>query len=108
MLPQYMALCVSLFRPKKNCVSVRWVTLWVRPPLCPLSVRSIGNIVGASPPRVCPLIGRQSLLDRCMLPTPLFGIFSIRKASVWSIIFLIKLENTYRITLVQQICPTNT
>ena len=37
--------------PVKICVSVRWVTLWVRPPpwenMC---VRSSGYIVGASPP----------------------------------------------------------
>ena len=35
MLPQYMALSVSfvsLRLSKKNCVSVRWITLWVRPP----------------------------------------------------------------------------
>ena len=31
-------------------MSVSWVTLWVRPPLC---VHSFGNIVGASPPCVC-------------------------------------------------------
>ena len=35
---------------KKKCVSVRWITLWVRPPLC---VRSFGNTVGTSPPCVC-------------------------------------------------------
>ena len=62
--------------PVKICVSVRWVTLWVRPPpwenMC---VCSLGYIVGASPPRVCPFIGIQSLLDPCMLPTPLYGIF---------------------------------
>ena len=36
MLPQYMALFVSEFRQcvKKIGVSVRWVKLWVRPPLC--------------------------------------------------------------------------
>ena len=59
--------------PVKICVSVCWVTLWVRPPLCenmcvrslgyivgaspPLCVRSIGNTVGASSPRVCPFVG---------------------------------------------------
>ena len=61
---------------KKICVSVRWVTLWVRPPLwkyvCPfvgvncgcvpplcenMCVRSLGYIVGASPPCVCPFVG---------------------------------------------------
>ena len=67
-MPQYMALCVSFVScvnkkfvvsvrwvtlwvrppPVKIGVSVRWVTLWVRPPLC---VRSIGNTVG-SPPSV--------------------------------------------------------
>ena len=38
--------------PVKICVSVRWVTLWVRPPLpCEnMCVRSLGYIVGASPP----------------------------------------------------------
>ena len=76
---------------KKICVSVRWVILWVRPPSCenmcvrslgyivgaspPLCFRSIGNTVGASTPRVCPFIGRQSSLDPCMLPTPLCSIF---------------------------------
>ena len=86
MLPQYMAFSVSqLVSSKKNCVSVRWVTLWVRPPpvkicvsvrwgklwvrpppLCEnMCVRSLGYIVGASPPS----------LDPCMLPTPLCGIF---------------------------------
>ena len=80
---------------KKICVSVRWVTLWVRPrpcentcvcslgaivgaspPLCEyMFVCSLGYIVGASPPRVCPFIGRQCSLDPSMLPTPLCGIF---------------------------------
>ena len=34
-MPQYMALCVSfvLCVNEKICVSVRWVTLWVRTPL---------------------------------------------------------------------------
>ena len=32
MLPQYMALSVSFVSQTKICVSVRWVTLWVRPP----------------------------------------------------------------------------
>ena len=59
MLPQYMALCVSLVlfvwgkkvwdtlwvRPPP--VSVRLVTLGMRPPL--VCVRSLGYIVGASP-----------------------------------------------------------
>ena len=104
-------------------MSVRWVTLWVRPPPCenmcvrslgkivgaspPLFVRSLGKIVGASPPLcvrslgyiggassplrfrsitntvgaptppVCPFIGRQSSLDHCMLPPPLWGILSL-------------------------------
>merc|ERR1712243_291124 len=36
--------------PVKICVSIRWVTLWVRPPLCEnMCVRSLGYIVGASP-----------------------------------------------------------
>ena len=81
----------SVSLSKKICVSVNWVTLWVHPPPCenmcvrslgyivgaspPLCVHSIGNTVGASPPRVCPFIGRQSSLDPCMLPTPLCGIF---------------------------------
>ena len=115
MLPQYMALstsfvrlfvcvrtktiCVSVrwvtlwvcYRPVKMCVSVRWGKLWGRTPLCenmcvrslgyivgaspPVCVCSIGNTVGASPPCVGPFIGRQSSLDPCMLPTPLCGIF---------------------------------
>ena len=56
MLPQYMALSVSFISQKKICVSVRWVTLWVRPPpfenIC---VHSLGYIVGASPPpmKIC-------------------------------------------------------
>ena len=46
----------------KICVSIRWVTLWVRPPpLCEnMCVRSLGYIVGASPPLgkyVCPFVG---------------------------------------------------
>ena len=96
MLPQYMALCVSqlvsLSKKKlcvcslglhcgcappsvKLCVSICWVTLWVRPPplcetmcvrrglncgcvppsLCEtMCVRSFGYIVGASPPvKIC-------------------------------------------------------
>ena len=54
--------------PVKIWVSIRWVTLWVRPPLYEnMCVRSLGYIVGASPP----------LLDPCMLPTPLCGIFFI-------------------------------
>ena len=63
--------------PVKICVSVHWVTLWVRPPpLCEyMCVRLLGYIVGVSPPRVCPFIGRQSSMDPCMLPTPLCGIF---------------------------------
>ena len=69
MLPQYMALSVTLRLSKKICVSVRWVTLWVRPPLYEnMCVRSLGYIVGASPPS----------LDPCMLPTPLCGIFCSR------------------------------
>ena len=59
MLPQYMALSVRFVRfvcKKKN-----------------LCVRSSGYIVGASPPRLCPFIERQSLLDSsCCL---LSGIF---------------------------------
>ena len=59
MLPQYMALSVSFVSvSKKNCVSVRWVTLWVRPPpfenMC---VHLLGYIVGAFPPCVCPFVG---------------------------------------------------
>ena len=35
------------------CVSVRWVTLWVRPPPCEnICVRSLGYIVGSFPPSV--------------------------------------------------------
>ena len=45
--------------------------------LSDMCVCSLGYIVGASPPRVCPFIGRQSLLDPCMLPTLLCGIFSL-------------------------------
>ena len=60
----------------------------VSPPLC---VRSIGNTVGASPPRVCPLIGRQSLLDPCMLPTPFCDIFSNKIGGLTTKILLFKL-----------------
>ena len=60
----------------KICVSVRWGKLWVRPPLCEnMCVRSLGYIVGASPPLCVHSIGRQSSLDPCMLPTPLCAIF---------------------------------
>ena len=54
MLPQYMALCVcQCVSQKKNCVSVRWEKLWVhRPPFENICVRSLGYIVGVSPPRV--------------------------------------------------------
>ena len=41
---------------------VYWVTLWLHL-LPPLFVSSSGNIVGASPLRVCPFIGRQSSFD---------------------------------------------
>ena len=60
MLPQYMALSVSFVSvSKKICVSVRWVTLWVRPaPPCEnMCVRSLGYIVGASPPLCVRSIG---------------------------------------------------
>ena len=90
MLPQYMAFSVSqLVSSKKICVSVRWVTLWVRPPPCEyMCVRSLGYIVGASPPsvKICVSVRWVTLwvrppplcvhsLDPCMLPTPLCGIF---------------------------------
>ena len=40
--------------PVKIYVSVRWVTLWVRPPTCEIMcVRSLGYNVGVSPPPVC-------------------------------------------------------
>ena len=50
------------FNTRKICLSVRWVTLWVRPPPCEnMCVRSLGYIAGASPPPlwkyVCPLVG---------------------------------------------------
>merc|ERR1711942_425816 len=72
--------CGCVPAPVKIRVSVRWVPLWVRPPpLCEyIFVCSLGYIVGASPPRVCPFIGRHSSLDPCMLPTPLCGIFKLR------------------------------
>ena len=79
MLPQYMALsasqlvsfvkknlCVCLLGyivgapppPVKICVSVRWVTFWVRPPLCEyMCVRALGYIVDASPPLCVRSIG---------------------------------------------------
>ena len=42
MLPQYIALSVSFVSfvsfVEKICVSVRWVTLWVRPPLLKICV----------------------------------------------------------------------
>ena len=74
MLPQYMALCVSQFdSSKKNlCVYSLGYIVGAYPPLC---VCSIGNTVGACPPQVCSFIGRQSLLDPCMLPTLLCRIF---------------------------------
>ena len=43
----------------------------------PLRFRSIANTVGAPTPPVCPFIGRQSSLDHCMLPPPLWGILSL-------------------------------
>ena len=74
MLHQYMALSVSFVSfacrkklvcpfvglhcgcippPLKICVSICWVTLWVRPPPCEnVCVRSFGYIVGASHPCV--------------------------------------------------------
>ena len=58
MLPQHMALCVSQFVCQKKFV-------------CPF----VGLHCGCVPPCVCPFIGRQSLLDPCMLPTLLCGIF---------------------------------
>ena len=60
MLPQYMALSVSFVSfvsvSKKICVSVRWVTLWVRPPphlwiyVCPF----VGLHCGCVPPLCVP------------------------------------------------------
>ena len=69
--------------PVKICVSIRWVTLWVRPPLCEyMCVRSLGYIVGASP-LVCVL----SLVDNlrwilacCLLH---FAAFWTICMSVW-------------------------
>ena len=56
------------------CVRSLGYIVGASPPLC---VHSIANTVSASPPRVCPFIGRQSSLDPWMLPTPLCGIFFI-------------------------------
>ena len=47
-------LFVSFVSSKKICVSVRWVTLGVRPPTCEnMYVHWLGYIVGASPLCVC-------------------------------------------------------
>ena len=65
------------------CVSVRWVTLWVRPPpfenMC---VRSLGYIVGASPPLwkyVCPFVG----LHCGCIPPSLKICVSVRWVTFW-------------------------
>ena len=59
MLPQYMALSVgfvSYVCQKKICVSVRWFTLWVRPPppvkIC-VSVRWVTLWVRPPPVKIC-------------------------------------------------------
>ena len=67
-------------RPCENtCVRSLGAIVGASPPLCEyMFVCSLGYIVGASPPRVCPFIGRHSSLDPCMLPTPLCGIFKLR------------------------------
>ena len=52
------------------------------PPLC---VHSIANTVGASPPRVCPFIGRQSSLDPSILPTR-FAAFLRYKLIFWILV----------------------
>ena len=76
MLPQYMALSVSqlvtFVKKKFVCPFIGLHCGCVHPSVC---VRSIDNTVGASRPRACPFIGRQSSLDPCMLPTPLYGNF---------------------------------
>ena len=85
MLPQYMALSVRFVRQKnlcvcslgyivgaspplvKICVSVRWVTLWVRPPLC-VSVQFV--TLWMCPPLVCVLSLEDNLrwiLACCLL-----------------------------------------
>ena len=65
---------------KKNlCVRSLGYIVGASPPPCEnMCVRLLGYIVGASPPCVCPFIGRQSSLDPCMLPTPLCGIFYMK------------------------------
>ena len=56
----------------KICVSVRWVTLWVRPPpwenMC---VRSLGYIVGASPPVKI----RDLFIDEAHMALGIFPVF---------------------------------
>ena len=47
---RWVTLWVRPSPPVKICLSVRWVTLWVRPPPCEnMCVRLLGYIVGASP-----------------------------------------------------------
>ena len=54
-------------------VSVRWVTVWVRPPPLKICVSVRWVTLWVRPPLVCVLS-----LDPCMLPTPLCGNFFIR------------------------------
>merc|ERR1712081_53248 len=68
------------FVQKNLCVRSLGYIVGASPPLC---VHSIGNTVGASPPPcMCPFIGRQSSLDPCMLPTPLYGLFMVRRRTI--------------------------
>ena len=70
---------VSLVCQKKICVSVRWVTLWVRPPPVKICVSVRWVTLWVRPPLVCVLS-----LDPCMLPTPLCSIFIYgRGAKIW-------------------------
>ena len=82
MLPQYMALSVSLVLSKKICVSVHWVTLWVCPPPVKICVSVRWGKLWVRPPPLCEDMCVRSLvtlwvrpplvcvlsLDPCMLP----------------------------------------
>ena len=84
---------------KKICVSVRWVTLWVRPhPPCEnMCVHSLGYIVGVSPPLwkyVCPFVGLH-----CGCVPPSWVSFH------WKTIFLGFLHAAY--STLRHFCTTN-
>ena len=75
--------CVSFVcRKKKLCVRSLGYIVGASPPPC---VRSIGNTGGAYPPHVGPFIGRQSSLDPCMLPTLLCCILYFTFKGGWKL-----------------------